>query len=52
MVVRGMLADRRDELGRARTQTIHRLHRIMLELILGGAKTFLSSQQARPSWRR
>ena len=28
----GMLADRRDELGRARTQTINRLHRLLLEL--------------------
>ena len=40
----GMLADRRDELGRARTQTINRLH---LELFPGGAKQFLSAQQAR-----
>jgi len=26
----GMLADRRDELGRARTQAINRLHRLLL----------------------
>ena len=43
----GMLADRRDELGRARTQTINRLHRVLLELFPGGAKQFLSAQQAR-----
>lgn len=34
LVVLGMLADRRDELGRARTQTINRLHRLLLELSL------------------
>ena len=43
LVVMGMLADRRDELGRARTQTINRLHRLLLELFPGGAKQFLSS---------
>ncbi|MFI7609403.1 hypothetical protein ACIBTV_30420 [Micromonospora sp. NPDC049366] len=42
--VMGMLADRRDELGRARTETINRL---MLELLPGGAKKFLSAPQAR-----
>ena len=47
LVVLGMLADRRDELGRARTQTINRLHRLLLELIPGGAKKFLSAAQAR-----
>ncbi|HEX6759434.1 MAG TPA: transposase [Propionibacteriaceae bacterium] len=31
LVVMGMLADRRDELGRARTQTLNRLHRLLLE---------------------
>jgi transposase len=45
--VLGMLADRRDELGRARTQTINRLHRLLLELLPGGAKQFLSARQAR-----
>jgi transposase len=43
----GMLADRRDELGRARTQTVNRLHRLLLELFPGGAQRFLSAQQAR-----
>ena len=47
LVVMGMLADRRDELGRARTQTVNRLHRLLLELIPGGAKKFLSARQAR-----
>ncbi|MEH0828302.1 MULTISPECIES: IS110 family transposase [unclassified Micromonospora] len=45
--VMGMLVDRRDELGRARTQTINRLHRLLLELFPGGAKHFLSARQAR-----
>jgi len=47
LLVMGILADRRDELGRARTQTVNRLHRLLLELFPGGAKTFLSAQQAR-----
>ena len=47
LLVLGMLADRRDELGRARTQTVNRLHRILLDLFPGGAKQFLSSHQAR-----
>ena len=47
LLVMGMLTDRRDELGRNRTQTVNRLHRLMLELFPGGAKQFLSAQQAR-----
>lgn len=50
LVVMVLLVDRRDELGRARTQTInrlHRLHRLLLELFPGGAKQFLSAPQAR-----
>jgi transposase len=47
LVVLGMLADRRDELGRARTQTINRIHRLLLELVPGGARQFLSAAQAR-----
>ena len=43
LVVLGMLADRRDELGWARTQTINRIRRLLLELIPGGAKQFLSA---------
>jgi transposase len=47
LVLMGMLVDRRDELGRARTQTINRLHRLLLELFPGGAPKFLSSHKAR-----
>ena len=47
LVVMGMLVDRRDELGRARTQTINRLHRVLTELVPGGATQFLSASQAR-----
>jgi hypothetical protein len=42
-----LLADRRDGLGRARTDTINRLHQQLLELVPGGAKKFLSAPQAR-----
>jgi transposase len=42
-----MLADRRDGLGHARTDTLNRLHRLLLELVPGGAKRFLSAPQAR-----
>jgi transposase len=37
LVVLGMLADRRDELGRDRTQLVNRLHLLLLELIPGVA---------------
>ncbi|MFE9580565.1 IS110 family transposase [Nocardia sp. NPDC006044] len=47
LIALGMLADRRDGLGHARTDTLNHLHRILLELIPGGAKKFLSSHQAR-----
>jgi len=47
LLVMGMLADRRDELGQARTRTVNRLHRLLLELFPGGAKLFLSARQAR-----
>jgi transposase len=42
-----LLADRRDQLGQARTEVVSRLHHLLLELIPGGAKKFLSAQQAR-----
>lgn len=42
-----LLADRRDELGATRTLTVNRLHRLLVELIPGGAKTFLSATQAK-----
>jgi transposase len=42
-----LLVDRRDQLGRARTEIVSRLHHLLLELVPGGAKKFLSAQQAR-----
>jgi len=42
-----LLVDRRDELGAARTLTVNRLHRLLVELIPGGAKTCLSATQAK-----
>ena len=42
-----LLVDRRDELGAARTLTVNRLHRLLVELVPGGAKKFLSATQAR-----
>ncbi|MFE3260243.1 IS110 family transposase [Nocardia sp. NPDC059229] len=47
LVALGLLADRRDELGRLRTQTANRIHRLLLDLLPGGAKRFLSAMQAR-----
>ena len=42
-----LLADRRDELGAARTLTINRLHRLLVELVPGGAKKALTARQTR-----
>ncbi|MFI1997088.1 IS110 family transposase, partial [Actinoplanes sp. NPDC020271] len=42
-----LLSDRRDLLGVTRTQTANRLHRLLLELIPGGAKKNLTTNQAR-----
>ena len=42
-----LLVDRRDQLGRARTDLVNRLHTLLLELVPGGAKKDLSAQQAR-----
>ena len=42
-----MLADRRRSLGEDHTRMISQLHRLLLELIPGGAKKFLSAAQAR-----
>jgi transposase len=42
-----LLVDRRELLGRTRTETVSRLHHLLLELVPGGAKKFLSTQQAR-----
>jgi len=35
------------KVGRARTEVVSRLHHLLLELVAGGAKKFLSAQQAR-----
>jgi transposase len=42
-----LLADRRDQLGVTRTETVSRLHQLLLELIPGGAKRNLTTKQAR-----
>src|SRR3954463_630949 len=42
-----LLVDRRDQLGRARTDLVSPLHHLLLELIPGGAQKDLSAQQAR-----
>jgi transposase len=41
-----LLVDRRDELGRARTEVVSRIHVLLLELVRGGAKKFLTRGQA------
>ena len=38
-----LLADRRDNLGQARTDLLNRIHTLLLELLPGGAKKFLSA---------
>ncbi len=47
LAVLRLLADRRDELSRARAQTLNRLHRLLTELIPGGAPRHLSALQAK-----
>jgi transposase len=42
-----LLVDRRDQLGRARTEVVSRRHHLLLELLPGGAKKDLSALQAR-----
>ncbi len=42
-----LLADRRDGLGHARTDLLNRTHKLLLELLPGGAKKYLSATQAR-----
>ncbi|MGW4468031.1 IS110 family transposase [Micromonospora sp. NPDC004704] len=42
-----LLVDHRDGLGRARTDLVNRIHKLLLELLPGGAKKFLSAAQAR-----
>ena len=47
LVVLRLFSDRRDELAHARTQTVNRLHRLLLELIPAGAPRSLSALQAK-----
>uniref|UniRef100_UPI002F2B69DD IS110 family transposase n=1 Tax=Motilibacter deserti TaxID=2714956 RepID=UPI002F2B69DD len=47
MVALRLLCDRRDELARLRVQTVNRLHRLLAELIPGGASRDLSADKAR-----
>ena len=50
LAVLRLLADRRDELSQARAQTLnqlHRLHRLLAELLPGGGPRHLSTLQAR-----
>jgi len=46
LVALRLLADRRDELSRLRAQTVNRLHRLLVELVPGGAPRHLSALQA------
>jgi transposase len=41
-----LLVDRRDELGRTRTETVSRIHHLLLEIVPGGAKKYLTRGQA------
>ncbi|GAA0731125.1 hypothetical protein GCM10010199_47250 [Dactylosporangium roseum] len=41
-----LLVDRRAELGRARTEVVNRIHQMLLEILPGGAKKFLTRGQA------
>jgi transposase len=41
-----LLVDRRAELGRTRTEVVNRIHRMLLEILPGGAKKFLTRGQA------
>jgi transposase len=47
LAVLRLLADRRDELSRTRTQTLNRVHRLLAELVGGGAPRHLTTAQAR-----
>src|SRR5205814_10173540 len=41
-----LMVDRRAELGRTRTETVNRIHQMLLEILPGGAKKFLTRGQA------
>jgi len=47
LVALRLLADRRDELSRTRVQVVNRLHRLLTELIGGGAKKDLTAAKAK-----
>jgi Transposase len=47
-----LLADRRDELGRARTDVVNRLHVLLLDLVAGGAKRRCPRRRPAPCWPR
>jgi transposase len=42
-----LMVDRRAELGRARTEVVNRIHKLLLEILPGGAKKFLTRGRAR-----
>ncbi|WP_205708587.1 IS110 family transposase [Kineococcus siccus] len=42
-----LLVDRRDDLGVRRTESVNRIHKLLLELLPGGAKTALTAAQAK-----
>lgn len=50
LVALRLLVDRRDELGRTRTQTVNRLHRLLLELIPGGRSGSCPRRRPRRCW--
>jgi hypothetical protein len=47
-----LLVDRRDILGQARTELLNRIHELLLELVPGGAKKYLSADRAGRYWPR
>lgn len=47
MMALRLMVDRRDWLGRARTDTVNRLHALLLDLVAGGANKHLTAIQAR-----
>jgi 4'-phosphopantetheinyl transferase EntD len=45
-----LLTKRRQDLVAARTQTINRLHRLLMDLVPGGARRNLTANRAAPCW--
>jgi transposase len=45
-----LLVDRRDQLGRTRTEVVSRLHHLLLELVPGGAKKSCPRSRPAPCW--